>query len=179
MPRDKSKQEKLWSLIQTRKQSRSANDTTTPIEPRPDDDALLVNVLYQALKQPPPENGIDAAAARALLRGAIAADIATRPAPRLPRRGFWPVGAWRHILAIVALLLVTVAAMAYVVWAECVSEVPRGRKAAPTSVVAAECPPGCPPPPSASKPGKFVPGHLSSAVPGANVEIKPGARAKR
>jgi len=118
MPRDECNQEQLWALIQERKQTRNGHENAPARaagEPCPVADEVLVDVLYQALRQPE-LGGSDGAHARLQLQAVIAADLAARPAQRPPRTGFWQVGGRRQLLLVLALLLLTVASIAFIMW---------------------------------------------------------------
>ena len=122
MPHDECKQEQLWTLVEARKQARSRYDTASPgsaaIEACPVVDGVLVDVLYQALRNPEPCSGTDGTNARMLLQGAIAADRVAEVMSHPARRDFWQLAGRRQILLAAALLLITAAAIAYIVWSE-------------------------------------------------------------
>ncbi len=146
MSRGDSFQERLWTLIQKRKQARSRSGSRVEASPSsryPEVDALLVDVLYQALRSRNSCGVADASAARMALQGAIAADRAPRAAARPARRGFWQLGGRKQLLLAVALLLITAAALACIAWSArspacAIDEAPSAPSALPTVAPAAK-----------------------------------------
>jgi hypothetical protein len=154
MPHDDSHQEQLWRLIHERKQagnetgSSSRNATT---EESSEADALLVDSLYKVLRGSEDGDAKRQAYARALLEDTIARDCASAALPR-GRRGFWRLNGKRELLLVAALLLITISAVAYVLWS-----------ARPRQCEDPEPPAGCPTPmqtaptPKQTAPAKTAP----------------------
>src|SRR5947199_280224 len=81
MPRDDSAQDRLWTLIEARKQDRDgsgASERTAVRNGQAASDAPLVDMLYRAVRAPEGDLGQDAGTARSLLQAAIVADSASR-----------------------------------------------------------------------------------------------------
>jgi len=120
MQRAEFDEEQLWSHIQERKQTESTC-CSCDVNAGSDDsgastDALLVSVLFATLEEDRAATPDSAATSRALLKAAIGVDVAARNV-RYPRKlKFWQPSGRRHSAAVVALCLITVAALGYLIW---------------------------------------------------------------
>jgi hypothetical protein len=120
MQRADSEQEQLWNDIQARKQQEPprSNGHRNGVSngSGPSTDALLVNLLWSTLEEDQVSAPAHSAATRALLKAAISADTAARKMPQAQKPKFWQVSNRRQCAAVVALCLVTVAALGYLFW---------------------------------------------------------------
>ena len=154
MRRDESNAERLWDKIEACKRNGSsavhgsASAPTNGAAGHPD--SALIHALCMTLQEEDSASAADRLAARTRLQAAIgaatAAPSAVQPAIR---RGFWNVSGRRQVLLAAALILLTVAAIGYAVWASW-PELCSGR-VAPWSV-----PNGASPSPPARNGGKVT-----------------------
>lgn len=130
-----TRQDRLWTLIQARKEMPPEHESASPVPAFGDShaDAVLVDALIEAVRNQP-STAADGAHGRSLLQRAIAMDVAGR-APRTAarqspfatgqavvsaghtpaRRSFLRLSGRRQLVLAMALLLITAAAIAYIV----------------------------------------------------------------
>ena len=115
MPRDDSSPEQLWETVRARTRNEAAANGPASDHANgsaPNIDALLVDALYHVLRESP--EAIDGAEARGRLREAIVATASAPPVISLPeRRRAWSISGRRQTLLAAALILITVAAIGY------------------------------------------------------------------
>lgn len=120
MPHDESGSDQLWTYIQARKQADPANKNghapAAANGSAPSADAVLVEALYQTLQETNAAGATDGSEARAALQAVIAASPVRQPDPGRVKRPFWQLSGSRQVVQAVALLLITIAAIGYLVW---------------------------------------------------------------
>ncbi|HLJ57396.1 MAG TPA: hypothetical protein VKT77_20325 [Chthonomonadaceae bacterium] len=119
MPRDNSAQDRLWTLIEARKQDGRMGEDPPRLATRPEPEAAegaLVEALYRVVHVADATADRGGSAARSMLQAAIVADTAARKFRRTRWLAPWRLAGTRQVLAAAALLLITVAAIAYTVW---------------------------------------------------------------
>jgi hypothetical protein len=144
MPRDDNNPELLWTTIRAPKQSDPShgNGYSNGNGHHPESrngavlstDAVLVRAIHRALAEDEAGTLVDASRPREALRALIAATPA--PAIRQPvRRSFWPTAGRRQIALVVALLLITAAAIAYMAYTASVGSCPPGEGPVPPTAL--------------------------------------------
>jgi hypothetical protein len=120
MPHDESTPDQLWTYIEARRQGGTAHKNghggSATNGSGPNIDSALVDALFQTLRDTDPAAACDGVAARARLPQEIAGAPTAR-SPLAPlRQALWQMSSRRQLALAVALILITVAAMAFIAW---------------------------------------------------------------
>jgi hypothetical protein len=119
-------QDQLWSMIEACKQNGHAHRHGHAGASANGGAKALINALYRTFTEDHKPLATDGLAARARLLAEISSPQAVPAAPHTSARRFWGVPGKRQLLLAAALIIITVAAIGYLIYASQPAECPPG-----------------------------------------------------